>query len=78
MKRRRVTHALAAPHYVAVVRTAKGKEYHRCHSYEAALLHKPYLIERVNGFGQVTHRENLERIARAEATLQAVVGLLSR
>lgn len=73
----RKPHSPHQPRFIAVVRTVEGKLYHGCMTRAQALQHKPYLIEHVNGFGQVTHRENFERIARAEATIEAVTGLLA-
>lgn len=48
------------PHFVAVLRGDGGRRaYHRCNTREQALQHRPYLVEHVNGFGQVTRRERL-------------------
>lgn len=48
------------PHFVAVVREDGRRKYHRCNTRTQALQHKPYLIEHVNGYGQVVRRERLQ------------------
>jgi hypothetical protein len=48
------------PGFIAIARTAEGKrKYFQCRTYEQALAHKPYLVEHVNGFGQVTRRDRV-------------------
>ena len=51
----------SSPFVVAVCRRADGtgRVYHRCRTRDQAAAHKPYLIEHVNGWGQVTRRERL-------------------
>jgi hypothetical protein len=53
--------ANAAPMFIAISRAedGRGRRYHQCHTRDQALGHHPYIIEHVNGWGQVTRRERL-------------------
>lgn len=53
------TGAHAAPMFIAISRRKDGlgRRYHQCTTRDQALAHHPYMIEHVNGWGQVTKRE---------------------
>jgi hypothetical protein len=67
-------HSPHQPKFIAVVRTASGgRKYHQCHTRDQAMAHKPYLIEHVNGFGQVTHRERLLKLTSVDQPVEGLV-----
>jgi hypothetical protein len=49
----------ATPMVIAICRApdGSGRRYHQCITRDQAMKHGPYLIEHVNGWGQVTKRE---------------------
>lgn len=57
------------PTFVAICRRADGtgRRYFTCRTHDQALQHGPYLIEHVNGWGQVTRRERFTTEARDAA-----------
>ena len=59
----------SAPSFVAICRRADGtgRRYFTCRTHDQALQHGPYLIEHVNGWGQVTRRERFTTEARDAA-----------
>jgi len=54
-----------SPLFIAISRTPSGRRYHQCATRDQALNHKPYVIEHVNGWGQVTRRERFPAGASA-------------
>jgi hypothetical protein len=67
-------HSPHQPKFIAVVRTSSGgRKYHQCHTRDQAMAHKPYLIEHVNGFGQVTHRERLLKLTSVDQPVEGLV-----
>lgn len=65
----------SAPFFAAHLRGQDGKRRMRqCASYEEASKAEPYMIERINGFGQVTHRWRpaIERAREANAIVGAL------
>ncbi len=56
----------SAPMVTAICRRpdGTGRRYFQCRTREQAIAHHPYLIEYVNGWGQVTRRERLSPEAR--------------
>ena len=55
------------PTFVAICRPKDrpGRRYFTCVTRDQALEHKPYMIEHVNGWGQVTRRERFDGKAAA-------------
>ncbi len=48
----------SSPMVIAICRAPDGgRRYHQCATRDQAIAHGPYLIEHVNGWGQVTRRE---------------------
>lgn len=68
-RRRDHTTPHGSPFYIAICRRPDdtGRKYHACATRDQALRHKPYIVERVNAWGQVSRRERF-----APATTQSV------
>ena len=49
----------STPTVIAICRSRNGRKYYQCATRDQAIAHAPYLIEHVNGWGQVTRRERL-------------------
>lgn len=51
-----------SPSFAAICRRedGTGRRYFTCRTRDQALLHRPYLLEHVNGWGQVTRRERFK------------------
>jgi hypothetical protein len=53
------------PHFLATVRVDGGKRFFRERTREAALERGPFMVEEINGFGQVKHRERFDAPPKA-------------